>query len=60
MAADARGDTIDQQIYYSVGGGFVVTEEELAAQQGGSGRAAPCRRPKQGTRPDLAGDVGLH
>ncbi|WP_114965030.1 L-serine ammonia-lyase [Alkalilacustris brevis] len=43
MAVDAQGDTIDQQIYYSVGGGFVVTEEELAAQQGGSapGRDVP-------------------
>lgn len=28
-AHDAEGDTILRQVYYSVGGGFVVTEEEL-------------------------------
>lgn len=30
MATDAQGDIILQQVYYSVGGGFVLTEEELA------------------------------
>ncbi len=30
MATDAQGDVSLQQIYYSVGGGFVLTEEELA------------------------------
>ena len=29
-ATDAQGDVITRQIYYSVGGGFVLTEEELA------------------------------
>jgi L-serine dehydratase len=31
MATDAEGDIILQEIYYSVGGGFVLTEAELAA-----------------------------
>jgi L-serine dehydratase len=31
MATDAQGDVTLQQIYYSIGGGFVMTEEELAA-----------------------------
>lgn len=31
MATDAQGDVTLQQVYYSVGGGFVLTEEELAA-----------------------------
>jgi L-serine dehydratase len=31
MATDAQGDVILQQVFYSIGGGFVVTEEELAA-----------------------------
>ena len=30
MATDAQGDVILQQVYYSIGGGFVLTEEELA------------------------------
>jgi L-serine dehydratase len=31
MATDAQGDVILQETYYSVGGGFVLTEAELAA-----------------------------
>jgi L-serine dehydratase len=31
MATDAQGDVILRQTYYSIGGGFVMTEEELAA-----------------------------
>ena len=31
MATDAQCDAILSQVYYSIGGGFVVTEEELAA-----------------------------
>jgi len=30
MAVDAQGDVTLQQTYYSIGGGFVMTEEELA------------------------------
>jgi L-serine dehydratase len=30
MATDPQGDVILQQVFYSVGGGFVLTEEELA------------------------------
>ncbi len=31
MATDAQGDIIAQETYYSIGGGFVVTEAELSA-----------------------------
>ncbi len=31
MATDAQGDVILQQVFYSIGGGFVLTDEELAA-----------------------------
>jgi L-serine dehydratase len=31
MATDAQGDVMLQQVYYSIGGGFVMTAEELAA-----------------------------
>ncbi len=31
MATDAQGDVILQETYYSIGGGFVLTEAELAA-----------------------------
>ncbi|MDA9223535.1 L-serine ammonia-lyase [Tateyamaria sp.] len=31
MATDAQGDVTLRQTFYSIGGGFVVTEEELAA-----------------------------
>ncbi len=30
MATDAQGDVIRQTVYYSIGGGFVLTAEELA------------------------------
>lgn len=33
MATDAQGDVSLQQVYYSVGGGFVLTEQELADGQ---------------------------
>ena len=33
MATDAQGDVILQETYYSIGGGFVLTEAELAAGQ---------------------------
>ncbi|SMO97095.1 L-serine ammonia-lyase [Paracoccus laeviglucosivorans] len=32
MATDAQGDVIFQEVYYSIGGGFVMTEAELAAK----------------------------
>jgi L-serine dehydratase len=31
MATDAEGDVVLQQVFYSIGGGFVMTDEELAA-----------------------------
>ena len=30
MATDAEGDVIASEVYYSIGGGFVLTEAELA------------------------------
>jgi len=32
MATDAQGDILTQETYYSIGGGFVVTEAEQAAE----------------------------
>ncbi len=32
MATDAQGDVVLRETYYSIGGGFVVTEAELAAR----------------------------
>jgi L-serine dehydratase len=37
-ATDAQGDVLLQETYYSIGGGFVLTEAQLA--EAGSGRAA--------------------
>ncbi len=39
MATDAQGDVILQETYYSVGGGFVLTEAELAAGKDTDGGA---------------------
>ncbi|MCC0080627.1 MAG: L-serine ammonia-lyase [Rhodobacter sp.] len=39
MATDAQGDVIAQETYFSIGGGFVVTEAELAA--GPSAQSGP-------------------
>ena len=36
MATDAQGDVIAQETYYSIGGGFVVTEAELKAAKSAS------------------------
>ncbi|PWE26742.1 L-serine ammonia-lyase [Pararhodobacter marinus] len=44
MATDAQGDVIAQETYYSIGGGFVVTEAELHAGENGPG-AVPVRYP---------------
>ncbi|KPQ04804.1 MAG: L-serine dehydratase SdaA [Rhodobacteraceae bacterium HLUCCA12] len=38
MATDAQGDVIAQETYYSIGGGFVVTQDELT--RGGPARPA--------------------
>ena len=39
-ATDAQGDTILQETFYSIGGGFVVTEAEYAAGSGAAAQAA--------------------
>ncbi len=36
MATDAQGDVIAQETYYSIGGGFVLTEAELKAGAAGT------------------------
>ena len=38
-AIDAQGDVILQETYYSIGGGFVVTEAELEAGESGGAKA---------------------
>jgi L-serine dehydratase len=44
MATDAQGDVILQETYYSVGGGFVLTADELAGQgRGPAARLSPTR-----------------
>jgi L-serine dehydratase len=46
MATDAEGDVILQETYYSIGGGFVMTEAELAeAKAGGEPPQAPVPYP---------------
>jgi len=41
-ATDAQGDTILSETYYSIGGGFVATAEELArGKEAGTGAAVP-------------------
>lgn len=42
MATDAQGDVVVQETYYSIGGGFVVTEADLA---GGEARAEARLKP---------------
>ncbi|CUX82938.1 MAG: FeS-dependent single chain form L-serine dehydratase SdaA [Roseibaca calidilacus] len=41
MATDAQGDIIAQETYYSIGGGFVVTEAELGAKPPAPAAAFP-------------------
>jgi len=41
MALDAQGDVIAQETYYSIGGGFVVTEAELGREAAQTGPAIP-------------------
>lgn len=41
MGLDAQGDVIAQQTYYSIGGGFVVTEDELGKPPAPSGTPTP-------------------
>ncbi len=40
MATDAQGDVILTETFYSIGGGFVLTEAELAAADGDDGTSA--------------------
>ncbi|MCC5989834.1 MAG: L-serine ammonia-lyase, partial [Pararhodobacter sp.] len=39
MATDAQGDVIARETYYSIGGGFVLTEAELASGSASAGAA---------------------
>jgi L-serine dehydratase len=40
-ATDAQGDTLLQETFYSVGGGFVLTDEELAEAKAGRASSGP-------------------
>jgi len=60
MATDAQGDVILQETYYSIGGGFVLTEDELAAGDTGArttGHPYPFRSAAQML--DMARESGL-
>ena len=45
MAADAQGDIVLQETYYSVGGGFVMTAAELESDSGTTEPDVPCPYP---------------
>ena len=45
MATDAQGDVLLSETYYSIGGGFVLTEAELAAGPKTSGAGPDCPYP---------------
>ena len=47
MATDAQGDVILQETYYSIGGGFVLTEAELAEAGKAAAKPAGCPYPFQ-------------
>ena len=53
MATDAEGDVIQREVYYSIGGGFVVTEAELHAGEAGRG-GPPVRYPFESAAAMLA------
>ncbi|WP_068306406.1 L-serine ammonia-lyase [Pararhodobacter sp. CCB-MM2] len=53
MATDAQGDVILQETYYSVGGGFVVTDAEMQAGEAGP-KGAPVRFPFESAEAMLA------
>ena len=63
FAFDASGGLLLKRVYYSVGGGFVQTEAELAAERGGAARPAekevpfPFRNAEEMLR--MAADSGL-
>ncbi|MGC1487638.1 MAG: L-serine ammonia-lyase [Albidovulum sp.] len=47
MATDAQGDVILQETYFSIGGGFVLTERELADSQSKAAKPSGCPYPFQ-------------
>ncbi|WP_417719849.1 L-serine ammonia-lyase [Salipiger sp.] len=60
MATDAQGDVILREVYYSVGGGFVLTEAELAAgKDTDSGPAVPFPFRTAAEMLDMAAESGL-
>ncbi len=60
MATDAQGDVIAQETYYSVGGGFVVTEAELAGEAPApAGPAVPFPFASAAEMLAMAADSGL-
>jgi len=53
MATDAQGDVILKETYFSIGGGFVVTEAELSGAAGGP-KGPPVRYPFESAEAMLA------
>ncbi|MCB2110027.1 MAG: L-serine ammonia-lyase [Defluviimonas sp.] len=47
MATDAQDDVILSEIYYSIGGGFVLTEAEISGAEGVAARPSGCPYPFQ-------------
>jgi len=45
MATDSQGDVLVSETYYSIGGGFVLTEAELAADETSAGAGPDCPYP---------------
>ena len=45
MATDAQGDVVRQVVYYSIGGGFVMTEDELKVDQKAAVKDSGCPYP---------------
>ena len=59
MATDAQGDVIAQETYYSIGGGFVLTEEELANASPSGGPNVPHPFKTAAQMLEMARDSGL-
>ncbi|MGY6549480.1 MAG: L-serine ammonia-lyase [Roseinatronobacter sp.] len=59
MGLDAQGDVIAQQTYYSIGGGFVVTEAELNTPPAATGPPVPYPFESAAQMLAMAQDSGL-
>ena len=59
MAVDAQGDVIAQETYYSIGGGFVLTEAELAEASPEDGARVPHPFRSAAQMLEMARETGL-